>query len=87
MTSDRIRRYEVCADIFPLMFQTGIVIEVVKGLPSDCKLRGYVICPDRNILILFIEHESFDLVKKDMYAPTGERFELRRIDEEIHPTP
>lgn len=79
----RVRRYEVTPALFPMMFTTGQKFEVTDGIPEGANFRGFAHCYERNTIMVFIEHESFDKVHASYVAPQGPPIQMRRIDEPI----
>lgn len=42
-----------------MLFLTGSIVEVVRGIPPGAQFRGFVIDAQTNELRVFVEHESF----------------------------
>lgn len=58
----RVRRYSFSPRVFLNTFEQGQKFEVLEGMPRGAELRGFAHDWERNCIVLFIEHESFDLV-------------------------
>lgn len=71
MPERRMKRFEVRPEWFPMALVTGKCFEILQGLPDGAIFRGYAIDPVRNILVLFVEHESFDVVTPGSQTPPG----------------
>ncbi len=72
MPQRRTRRYEISSDFFTFGYSTGMFFEVTKGFPPDVQFRGFVVDYERNVLVLFMEHESFDPVPESEMPPYGQ---------------
>lgn len=79
MTS-RVRRYDINPRLFPMAFETGLKLEVTKGIPRDARFRGYTIDPAKNCISIFLEHESFEEVEEHSECPVAEPLEVKRLD-------
>lgn len=66
----RIRRYHVNPEVFLRAYRTGTFLEVTDGFPDGAVFKGFVICPTRNEIAIFAEHESFNLVPEGCDPPT-----------------
>jgi hypothetical protein len=62
----RIRRVQISAEAFPMIFRQGSAWRVYEGIPDGAIFKGWCIDPHNNVLSLFIEHPSFESV--DVYA-------------------
>ncbi len=74
---DRIRRYPISPEFFPHMFRAGNVMEITTGIPEGAQFRGYGIDPSRNLINIFMEHESFDIVP-ECESPPEFKIEIKR---------
>ncbi len=81
MTTSRVKRYSITPEMFPLLFEDGLTLQVIKGIPRGAKFRGYAIDPERNSVMLFVEHWSFDIVNEGFVCPNADPIEVRRIYE------
>lgn len=59
------------------MFCQDSAWRMYKGVPKDAKMRGFLIDPHNQNLVLFVEHESFDLVGIEEVFPLLELEFLR----------
>lgn len=73
----RVRRIEITPEIFPKLFTSGTFFKIEDGVPDDAQFRGYCISPEKNCLIIFIEHESFEEIHESMMAPNHPPLSLR----------
>ena len=58
--SMRVRRFEISPEAFPMQFTKGMKFKVEEGIPEGATFRGFAVDPMRNLLVVFVEHESFD---------------------------
>jgi len=68
--STRIRKYIFNPQIIPGTFITGQFCKVINGIPPGSEFRGFVIDHLTNNLIIFVEHESFEMIPENEEAPT-----------------
>lgn len=65
----RVKRLRIGPSFFPMAFQSGLVFEIQDGVPPGAQFRGYAHDPERNELVIFIEHESFEWIPFANQAP------------------
>lgn len=64
-TQRRVKGIRVHGSFIPQFFRTGIHhFDVVEGLPEGAKFMSFNLDPYLNILIVVVEHDSFDLVSE-----------------------
>lgn len=73
----RVRCYPVSPEILPHMFRTGEVIEITSGIPDGAQFRGHGHDACRNLITIFVEHESFDIVPEGQ-APPEFQLQMKR---------
>lgn len=61
----RIKRLMINPLMLVHIMETDSAWRVTKGIPEGATMRGFTLDPLTQILHLFIEHESFDLVETD----------------------
>lgn len=74
----RLKRLQINPEAFIHIMSEETAWRVSKGLPKGCRLRGAVMDPYAQNLIILLEHESFDEVEVTEVAPLIET-EFRRI--------
>lgn len=67
--SRRVRCYPVSPEILPHMFRTGEVVEITDGIPADAQFRGYGHDASRNLIMIFVEHDSFEEIPDGIMPP------------------
>jgi len=66
----RIRKYRIDPQILPGLFKTGVFNEIINGIPEGAQFRGYAIDHVTNNLVIFVEHESFEMIHEGGESPT-----------------
>lgn len=70
----RLARYEISAELIGSFFTNGSRHDyfIAQGIPPDAQFRGFHIDNDKNLLVLYFEHESF--------LQVGEGAEIPRLE-------
>lgn len=81
MTSRRVMRYQVSPEVFPMALETGLKLQVIRGIPKGAEFRGYAIDHQTNTLMIYVEHGSFDLIQEGFQVPIADPIRCERINE------
>ncbi len=79
----RIRRYEIIPEVLVNVFRTGVFMEIIDGIPNDAVFKGFAHDYERNTLVVFMEHPSFDPVPDSHVAPRGPEITMKTFDKPV----
>jgi hypothetical protein len=65
----RIKRIQINPEVFLHIMAQESAWKMVDGVPKGARLRGASIDPYTQVLILLIEHDSFDEIDVNTVAP------------------
>lgn len=65
----RIKRIQINPEVFLHIMAKESAWRMVEGVPKGARLRGASIDPYTQVLILLVEHESFEEIDVNNVAP------------------
>lgn len=75
----RVKRLQISPEIFMDLLKDGNKFEIVKGIPSHSKFRGFAHDAMSNSISVFVEHQSFEEVADHCAAPDFPLIQGKRI--------
>jgi hypothetical protein len=79
----RLRKYSISPQVFPMALKSGLRFVVDEGIPDGAEFRGYAIDHARNLIAIFVEHESFELVHQSEVIPEAPPIKVRKFEPQV----
>lgn len=75
----RVKRLTINPEIFFKLMAPNSAWKIENGVPADARMRGFLIDPHTQNLVLFVEHESFEPIDLSREVAPPMQVDFRRI--------